>query len=132
MWNRAKLVLWVALVMLGASPSGCGGARDPNADELTIGAYSVVQEVFQDGLIPAFQAHWQQKTGRSISQRVVCRLGSSGPVDHRGLSRGRDHPVARRGHGSVGERQTRQVELERGTGQGHGDQQYCCHRPSAR
>jgi len=66
MWNRAKLVLWVALVMVGASASGCGGARDPNADELTIGAYSVVQEVFQDGLIPAFQAHWQKKTGRSI------------------------------------------------------------------
>jgi sulfate/thiosulfate-binding protein len=66
MWNRAKLVLWVALVMVGASASGCGGARDPNVDELTIGAYSVVQEVFQDGLIPAFQAHWQQKTGRSI------------------------------------------------------------------
>ena len=33
---------------------------------LKIGAYSVVREVFHDGLIPAFKAQWKSKTGRDV------------------------------------------------------------------
>ncbi len=66
MLNRAKLAFWVGTVGIGLSSLGCGRERDPNVDELTIGAYSVVQEVFQNGLIPAFQAEWQKKTGRTV------------------------------------------------------------------
>jgi sulfate/thiosulfate transport system substrate-binding protein len=63
---RVRTVLYAGLAMLGASVLGCGRAHDPNVDELTIGAYSVVQEVFRNGLIPAFEAEWQKKTGRSV------------------------------------------------------------------
>ena len=63
---RAKLVLRVGMVTLGLTTLGCGHARDPNVDELTIGAYSVVQEVFRNGMIPAFEVEWRQRTGRSV------------------------------------------------------------------
>jgi sulfate/thiosulfate-binding protein len=63
---RANVVLCASLAILGVGALGCGGAHDPNVDELTIGAYSVVQEVFRNGLIPAFEAEWRKKTGRSV------------------------------------------------------------------
>jgi sulfate/thiosulfate-binding protein len=66
MWVRVNLALWVGLVLLGVVGSGCGQARDPNADELSIGAYSVVREVIRDGILPAFAAEWKAKTGRSV------------------------------------------------------------------
>ena len=63
---RVYLAYWVGLVVLGAIGSGCGQAPDPNADQLSIGAYSVVHEVIRDGLLPAFEAEWKEKTGHSI------------------------------------------------------------------
>jgi sulfate/thiosulfate transport system substrate-binding protein len=63
---RARLAFCAALAILGPGNLGCGHSHDPNVDELTIGAYSVVQEVFRNGMIPAFQAEWQKKTGRSV------------------------------------------------------------------
>src|SRR3954451_769215 len=47
--------------------SGCGGAPRPDADSLKIGAYSVVREVFHDGLLPAFAARWKGQTGRDVT-----------------------------------------------------------------
>ncbi|MDG3007464.1 sulfate ABC transporter substrate-binding protein [Paludisphaera mucosa] len=44
--------------------AGCGGEPVPKADALKIGAYSVVKEVFHEGLIPAFAAKWKAQTGR--------------------------------------------------------------------
>ena len=41
--------------------------RDPNADVLVIGAYSVVREVLHDGLMPAFAREWKQRTGRPVT-----------------------------------------------------------------
>ena len=35
-------------------------------DTLKIGAYSVVREVFHDGLLPAFAAEWKRTTGREV------------------------------------------------------------------
>jgi sulfate/thiosulfate-binding protein len=55
------MVLWALLV------PGCSPARDPNADMLKIGAYSVVREVLHDGLMPAFAREWKQRTGRSVT-----------------------------------------------------------------
>ena len=46
--------------------AGCGGSGAADADTVKIGAYSVVNEVFHDGLIPAFKAKWKEKTGRDI------------------------------------------------------------------
>jgi sulfate/thiosulfate-binding protein len=66
MWTRVNLVLWVGLIILGGAASGCGGGSDPNTDELSIGAYSVVHEVLRDGVLPAFAAEWKKKTGRSV------------------------------------------------------------------
>jgi sulfate/thiosulfate transport system substrate-binding protein len=63
---RADLVLWVGLIVLGIAASGCGAGSDPNTDELSIGAYSVVHEVLRDGILPAFGAEWKKKTGRSV------------------------------------------------------------------
>ena len=66
MWIRASLALLGGLALLGCIIPGCGEARDPNTDELSIGAYSVVREVLHDGVLPAFAAEWQKKTGRSV------------------------------------------------------------------
>jgi sulfate/thiosulfate transport system substrate-binding protein len=63
---RLGLALWVGLASLGVTVVGCGGSRDPNTDELSIGAYSVVHEVLRDAILPAFAAQWKQKTGRSL------------------------------------------------------------------
>jgi sulfate/thiosulfate transport system substrate-binding protein len=55
------LVLWALLA------PGCAPARDPNADLLKIGAYSVVREVLHDGLMPAFANEWKKRTGRAVT-----------------------------------------------------------------
>ena len=54
------------LTMAALLVSGCGGTPRPDADSLKIGAYSVVREVFHDGLIPAFKARWKSQTGRDV------------------------------------------------------------------
>lgn len=46
--------------------AGCGG-NSGSADVLRIGAYSVVKEAFEDGVIPAFTKHWKTKTGRDVT-----------------------------------------------------------------
>src|SRR5262245_23421259 len=52
----------VSMIMV----SGCGDKSGPETDTLKIGAYSVVREVFHDGLLPAFAARWKSKTGRDV------------------------------------------------------------------
>ncbi|HKI16285.1 MAG TPA: hypothetical protein VKA15_00315, partial [Isosphaeraceae bacterium] len=64
MLDRARIGLWIAAVVLAPLVPGCGPGRDPNADELKIGAYSVVREVLGHGLLPAFKAEWKSRTGR--------------------------------------------------------------------
>ena len=76
MWARANLVLWVGLMSLVVTAGGCASGSDPNTDELSIGAYSVVHEVFRDGILPAFAAEWKKKTGRSV--RVNDSYNGSG------------------------------------------------------
>lgn len=58
---RPWLTLLLALVGAGCSPS-----QSTTDDTLRIGAYSVVREVFHDGLLPAFATHWKQTTGRDV------------------------------------------------------------------
>ncbi len=67
MRNRKGIGLWVAAAMLVPAVPGCGKARDPNADVLKIGAYSVVREVLGEGLLPAFKAEWKRQTGRDLT-----------------------------------------------------------------
>jgi sulfate transport system substrate-binding protein len=73
MAKHGKFMLWqflliVQLAFVG-SIIGCGNDLNSSSDEadrLTLGAFSVTREVFHDGLIPAFQQHWMQKTGRRV------------------------------------------------------------------
>ena len=67
MRNREGIWLWIAAAMLVPAVPGCGKARDPNADVLKIGAYSVVREVVGQGLLPAFKAEWKKRTGRDLT-----------------------------------------------------------------
>jgi len=46
---------------------GCQSSTAPNPDALKIGAYSVVREVFHDGVLPAFKAKWKAETGRDVA-----------------------------------------------------------------
>jgi sulfate transport system substrate-binding protein len=55
------------IVVQAGLVAGCGSERDPNADILKIGAYSVVREVLHDGLIPAFKSEWKSRTGRVVT-----------------------------------------------------------------
>ena len=66
MRGRAYVAIWVGVVALTPVIAGCGASRDPNTDELKIGAYSVVREVLHDGLLPAFAAEWKGSTGRAF------------------------------------------------------------------
>ncbi|WP_165247109.1 sulfate ABC transporter substrate-binding protein [Paludisphaera soli] len=52
---------------LALAASGCGDKPVSNADSLKIGAYSVVREVFHEGLIPAFIKKWKAETGREAT-----------------------------------------------------------------
>jgi sulfate transport system substrate-binding protein len=55
----------VALVLCGLA-AGCGVAADSYADTLKLGAYSVVKEVLDEGVLPAFAADWKRRTGREV------------------------------------------------------------------
>lgn len=54
------------MLLVAGLLTGCGPAADPNSDTLKIGAYSVVREVLHDGILPAFEAHWKAKSGRTV------------------------------------------------------------------
>jgi sulfate transport system substrate-binding protein len=56
-----------AILVASVLLAGCQSSSGPAGDSLKIGAYSVVREVFHDGLIPAFAARWKSKTGRVVS-----------------------------------------------------------------
>ncbi|WP_337176086.1 sulfate ABC transporter substrate-binding protein [Paludisphaera sp.] len=60
----ARLGLTALAAVVSALVVGCGGEPARNGDSLKLGAYSVVREVFHDGIIPAFSKHWEEKTGR--------------------------------------------------------------------
>jgi sulfate transport system substrate-binding protein len=79
-----------ALVLCGLT-AGCSPAADPNTDELSLGAYSVVKEVFEDGLLPAFRADWKRKTGRDV--RFVESYNGSG-AQARQIASGLDADIA--------------------------------------
>lgn len=67
MSKRFRATIWVLIGLLVFVVPGCGSARDPNTDVLSVAAYSVVREVLDDGLLPAFKSHWQSRTGRSVT-----------------------------------------------------------------
>lgn len=57
----------VALIFVLAA-AGCQTDKEAatGCDTLLLGAYTVPKEVYQKEIIPAFQKHWQEKTGREV------------------------------------------------------------------
>jgi sulfate transport system substrate-binding protein len=60
------MMMTVSALALCGLASGCGAAADTHSDTLKLGAYSVVKEVFDEGLLPAFAAEWKRQTGREV------------------------------------------------------------------
>lgn len=88
--RRVTPVLIIASAVAG-SLSGCGGRGGADEDVLRLGAYSVVREVFHDGLIPAFAAEWKRRTGRDV--RFEESYNASG-AQARAIASGLDADVA--------------------------------------
>ena len=80
---------WYLVVLIALS--GCAPALDANEDTLTIGAYSVVREVFHDAVLPAFADTWKRKTGRTV--RFEESYNGSG-AQSRAIASGFDADVA--------------------------------------
>jgi sulfate transport system substrate-binding protein len=72
MRSDSRCGVWAILTLaltspgLGCDPARSAGGVNPSADQLTIGAYSVVREAFHEGVLPAFAKDWKEKTGRDL------------------------------------------------------------------
>lgn len=60
-----RLLTLISITTLAAL-TGCSSQSSLPSDTLKLGAYSVVREVFQEGLIPAFKTEWKNKTGKDV------------------------------------------------------------------
>ena len=88
-WENSlgRFFFFLVLVML----AGCGGEKAADSDVVKLGAYSVVREAFHDALIPAFQRHWKEKTGRVV--RFEESYNASG-AQARAIASGFDADIA--------------------------------------
>ncbi len=91
MSRTASIVLGAVTLPLCGLATGCGAAADTNADTLKLGAYSVVREVFDEGVLPAFQAEWKRRTGREV--RFERSYNASGAAA-RSIAAGLDADIA--------------------------------------
>lgn len=91
----ARLGLPALALVLSVSAAGCGGEAAPKEDSLKLGAYSVVREVFHDGIIPAFSKHWKEKTGREPAFEESYNASGA---QARSISSGFDADVAALSH----------------------------------
>lgn len=85
---------WLALmVACAAALPSCAPTRGESSgsDTLTIGAYSVVREAFHAGILPAFAARWEAKTGRAV--RFEESYNASG-AQSRAIAGGFDADIA--------------------------------------
>ena len=57
---------WCCLGAVLLLAAGCSGGADSQKETLTLGAYTVPKEVYQQELIPRFQRLWKEKTGREL------------------------------------------------------------------
>ena len=59
----------ITVLLLVLNLTGCGGNGNGNAartDTLVLAAYTVPKEAYEKEIIPAFQKHWKEKTGRDL------------------------------------------------------------------
>jgi sulfate transport system substrate-binding protein len=85
----------LAAVLFAPLVAGCGGPAARDEDTLKLGAYSVVREVFHEGVIPAFTKHWKEKTGRE--PEFLESYNASG-AQARSIASGFDADVAALSH----------------------------------
>jgi sulfate transport system substrate-binding protein len=68
--NARVAALGAAVAMFVAVFASCGGDRGQEgrgaADRLVLAAYTVPKEAYEKEIIPAFQKHWLEKTGRQL------------------------------------------------------------------
>jgi len=93
--SPARTAPLVLATMLALAAVGCGGPAAPPADTLKLGAYSVVREVFHDGIIPAFKAKWKAETGR---EPVFEESYNASGAQARSIASGFDADVAALSH----------------------------------
>lgn len=69
--SSARLITFLVIVILSAcnqsTPQKSESTVPSTSDKLILGAYTVPKEVYEKELIPAFQAHWKAKTGRTVT-----------------------------------------------------------------
>lgn len=92
---RPARPLVAALALAAPLLAGCGGAPVSRGDALKIGAYSVVREVFHDGILPAFARKWKEKTGREATFEESYNASGA---QARSISSGFDADVAALSH----------------------------------
>lgn len=63
---QSAVILCFTLVFCVSGCNSFASVEESESDRLTLGAFSVTREVFHDGLIPAFEVLWKEKTGRNI------------------------------------------------------------------
>jgi len=67
MKSKSLIFLLVACAVgAGAGAAGCGKKAGTPTDTLVLAAYTVPKEAYEREIIPAFQRHWQKKTGRAV------------------------------------------------------------------
>lgn len=72
----APLLAALAALAVLLPAAGCGARSEDGSDTLRVAAFSVVREVYDQAIFPAFARHWQAKTGRPV--RVEASYGASG------------------------------------------------------
>lgn len=70
---------------------GCGSNQEHEVRTLTLGAYTVPKEVYQNKIIPAFKKYWHNKTGEKV--RVLESYTASG-AQSRAIAAGFEADIA--------------------------------------
>lgn len=86
--NMKRIVL---IIFCMAFIWGCGGSRESKGRTLTLGAYTVPKEVYQNKIIPAFKKYWLAKTGEVV--QVLESYTASG-AQSRAIAAGFEADVA--------------------------------------
>jgi sulfate transport system substrate-binding protein len=89
--NARRLSFAALLVLPGLGLVCAPGVDSGHEDTLTIGAYSVVREVFHEGLLPAFASRWKTRTGHDV--RFEESYNGSG-AQSRAIASGFDADIA--------------------------------------
>jgi sulfate transport system substrate-binding protein len=65
-----KLQLLAATLILAAAASSCEPVERPSAEpprqNIIVHGFSIEEEVFSEGIFPAFQSYWQKQTGQEV------------------------------------------------------------------